>query len=479
MRRDSLKGSLTEWCRHCGYEPAPHHRKLIELLEAVEAGEVELAVIEMPPGAAKSTYVNFLFPAWYLARHPDHNLLTASHNVELATRWGRKTRNLVSSHGADIGLTLSGDSSAAYRWATTETGEYYAVGVDVGIAGFRADIGIIDDPFGSREDAASSQIRQKRWTWYLDDFSSRLKPGARRVIMHTRWHDDDIAGRVKRQMHQLQRPFVELTIPAEAREHDILGRAPGEMLWDDPGGYDYASFLRRRKEESDTRTWASLYQQNPVPDEGDYFHADWLMPIAPGLVPAKDALRVFGGSDYAVTADGGDYTVHAVVGLDYDNKPYLLDLWRHRTSSDAWIAAWCDIVKLWRPIGWAEEMGQIVSGVGPFLEREARRTGAFVAREQFPTRGDKGVRAQSFRGLIASGGLRYREDAPWRSDMEAELLRFPAGVHDDIVDALGLVGQLINRMLPLTPPKPETPQVKSGYRHVGASRSNPHSIGVL
>ncbi|MET7245870.1 MULTISPECIES: hypothetical protein [unclassified Methylobacterium] len=137
--------------------------------------------------------------------NPDRNVLTASHSSELAERWGRKTRNLIASHGGDLGVTLSEDSAAAYRWATTEGGEYLPVGV--GIAGFRADLGIIDDPFGSWKDAESRRIRDRVWDWYSDDFSTRLKPGSKRVIMYTRWYDDDLAGRIIRQLDAIRRPY--------------------------------------------------------------------------------------------------------------------------------------------------------------------------------------------------------------------------------------------------------------------------------
>jgi predicted phage terminase large subunit-like protein len=439
------------------------------------AGDIETLIVEMPPGSAKSTYVNFLFPAWFLAQHQDNNVLTASHSSELAERWGRKTRNLITEHSLALGVELDQASQAAYRWGTKRGGEYYAVGVGVGIAGFRADLGIIDDPFGSREDAESKTIREKRWDWYIDDFSARLKPGARRVIMHTRWHDDDLAGRVKRQLTDLERHYIELRLPAQAEQHDPLGREPGEFLWDDPTGYNYGAFLRARKQESDTRTWASLYQQNPVPDEGDYFKAEWLFPV--GQLPARSEMRVYGASDYAVTSDGGDYTVHGVLGVDYEGQPWLLDMWRKQASSDVWVEAWCDMVKAWKPLEWAEEQGQIRSGVGPFLVREARARGAHVARSQFPTRGDKAVRAQSFRGLIATRGLRYLKDAPWRSDLEAELLRFPAGVHDDIVDMLGLFGQLLERVNAKERPKVEF-KPATGYRTI-SRRPQAGSIKVV
>jgi predicted phage terminase large subunit-like protein len=158
----------------------------------------------------------------------------------------------------------------------------------------------------------------------------------------------------------------------------------------------------------------------------------------------RDTLRVYGASDYAVTADGGDYTVHVVVGLDPEGCMYLLDLWRKQVASDEWIEAFCDLVKEWKPIEWAEETGQIKVGVGPFLDRRQRERQAWVYRRQFPTRGDKAVRAQSIRGRMALQGLYVPTNADWLSDFRTELLSFPAGKHDDQVDALGLVGQLLD-----------------------------------
>lgn len=423
------------------------------------AGLFDLLIVEMPPGSAKSTWVNFLFPAWYFGQLPTANVLSASHSTELAERWGRRTRNLIQSESRIIGTELASDSQASYRWGTTEGGEYYAVGVDVGIAGFRADLGIIDDPFGSRSDAESPRKRERVWEWYLNDFSARLKPGARRVILHTRWHEDDLIGRVVEQMEAIKRPYRRLKIRAEALLDDPLGRPIGEFLWDDPEGYNYGQFLRDRKAElaQDPRTWSALYQQEPNPDTGDYFKREWLIPVDDEQFPGAESLSLYGGSDYAVSEGRGDYTVHAVLGLDGDGSPWLVDLYRRQASSKDWVGAFCDLVAKWRPIGWAEETGQIRGGVGPFLEAEMLRRRTYVARERFPTKGDKPVRAQSFRGLIASRGLRIPARAPWRADLEAEMFRFPAGVHDDIVDALGLVGQLVAQMAPAPRPKRTDP----------------------
>jgi predicted phage terminase large subunit-like protein len=184
--------------------------------------------------------------------------------------------------------------------------------------------------------------------------------------------------------------------------------------------------------------------------------------------------RVYGASDYAVTADGGDYTVHIVIGLDPEGRMYVLDLWRKQASSDAWIEAFCDLVTLWKPMTWAEEQGQIKAGVGPFLDRRQRERKAYVYRKPFPTRGDKAVRAQSIRGRMALEGLYVPSNASWVSAFRSELLSFPAGKHDDQVDALGLVGQLFDTILPgQHPPKAEPKKIDTGYRPIGGLTEQP------
>jgi predicted phage terminase large subunit-like protein len=157
-------------------------------------------------------------------------------------------------------------------------------------------------------------------------------------------------------------------------------------------------------------------------------------------------MRVYGGSDYAVTADGGDFTVHVVLGIDHLNKMYLLDVWRRQAASDVWIEGLCDLVQKYRPLEWAEETGQIRSGIGPFLEKRMRERRLYVNREQFASRNDKSVRARSIQGRMALDGLYYPKHAPWVADFLAETLSFPAAKHDDQVDALALVGQLIDKM---------------------------------
>jgi hypothetical protein len=422
-------------------------------------------MVFMPPGSAKSTYGSQLFPAWFLSQYPHRSVLGASHSEALAERFGRRTRNLIEVHADTLGIDTDPTNRSAGRWqlsprpGTDDTaqdmGEYMAAGVGSAIAGFRGDLGIIDDPVKSREAAMSEHQRNVVWEWYKFDFKPRLKPGAKQVLIQTRWHEDDLAGRI---LQEEDWPLIKIPMVAED-DDDALGREIGERLWP-----EWFTQKMVADAQSDPNLWLSLYQQRPTTEGGTYWKREWLHSVSPASLPPRSQLRVYGGSDYAVTAARGDYTVHVVVGLDPDDRPWLLDLWRGRTSSDVWVDAWCEMVLFWKPMQWGEEHGQIISGVGPFLERRARERRAYTERLQFVSRNDKGIRAQSMRGHVATHGLWYGSDLPFRADLESELLSFPAGKHDDIHDAMGICGQILDVALKGRRPDKPKPTVTSGYR---------------
>lgn len=414
----------------------------------------------MPPGSAKSTYGSVVVPAWALGKWPTFRMIGASYGSDLSRKLGRRTRSIVKQarYRALFDTELSAESSAADEWALENGAEYMSGGILSGITGNRADLVVVDDPVKGRAEAESDVIRARTIEAFDDDVKTRLKPGGSIIIIQTRWHEEDLAGSILPVNYAGESGMIHcrdgqdwrvICLPAKAeRADDPLGRAVGDYLW--PEWFDRRHWAQF---ENKPRTWASLFQQRPAPEEGDLFQRDWLRPYE--TAPARDTLTVYGGSDYAVTADGGDYTVHIVVGFDAEGRLWLLDLWRKQAASDQWIEAFCDLVLRWKPMGWAEESGQIKAGIGPFLERRQRERRAFVARETFPTRGDKAVRAQSIRGRMALDGLYVPINAPWYEAFRSELLTFPTGRHDDQVDALGLVGQLLDQMFKNKPTTPE------------------------
>jgi len=440
------------------YTDAPHHRLIARHLEAVERGEITRLMITMPPRHGKSMLASEFFPAWYIGRNPDHYVVTATYAQELADDFGRKVKNQIEDPAFQAifpGVGLADDSKSAkrfhiegslggYEHATTQRGAFYAVGVGGPLTGRGAHLLLIDDPVKNREEAESEVIRKKTKDWYTSTAYTRLMPGGRIVVIQTRWHEDDLSGWLLAE-HQHE-GWTVLNLPAINDN--------GEALW--PEQYPVEA-LEQIQRAIGPRDWSALYQQRPTPETGDYFRREWIIPVE--TIPPMAEMAIYGGSDYAVTADGGDFTVHAVVGVASDGRMYLLDLWRAQASSDVWVDAFCALVRKWHPIGWAEETGQIKSGVGPFLVKRMLETQSYTVREQFPTRGgDKAVRAQSIRGRMALQGLHVPKDAPWFADFIAELMSFPVGVHDDQVDAIGLVGQLMDRIGLGEKPKADRPK---------------------
>jgi predicted phage terminase large subunit-like protein len=414
----------------------------------------------LPPGSAKSTYATVVGPTWVMGAIHGFKVIGVSYGSDLTRKFGRRMRSIVRqpAFNALFKTALSTESSAADEWALDNGSEFMGGGILSGITGNRADFIPVDDPTKGRQEA-DSEVTQKRVVEaYQDDILTRLKPGGSVMITQTRWSWADLCGSILPEKWAGESGMIDcrdgntwevICVPAKAaRRDDPLGREIGEYIWPEWFPPDHW-----KQFEKIPRTWSALYQQMPSPDSGDYFRREWINLAT--KAPPREHMSIYGASDYAVTADGGDYTVHGVIGIDPDDRVWLLDLWRHQASSDMWVEAFCDLVKKWKPIGWAEETGQINSGVGPFLLRRMMETGALVYREKFPTRGDKAVRAQSIRGRIAMNGLWVEQDKPWVSDLIGEMMSFPVGVHDDQVDMLGLAGQLLDKMRTGRIPEPE------------------------
>jgi predicted phage terminase large subunit-like protein len=460
LRQELARRSLDDFARYVrGLEPARHHSYVNQKLEAVERGEIKRLMLFEPPGHAKSTYASVLFPAWYRGRHPDHHLIQASNVVDLAVSFGRKVRNLLAvSEWPWPDVRVSEDAKASGAWAVVQGGEYFAIGTGGTVTGRRAHGAIIDDPVRGREDADSEAVRESPWQWYLSDLRTRLLPDAWLIAIGTRWHEDDLFGRLLPAdyagesgpiMCRDGEVWEVVNLPALAEANDPLGRQPGEALWPD---FFTSSKLEVERVAQGPRNWSALFQQRPAPESGDFFQRDWIRYYDDA--PPRNTLRVYGSSDYAVTADGGDYTVHVVAGIDPNDDLYLLDLWRGQASTDVWIDAFLDLAEKWGPHVWAEEDGQIIKSVGPFIDKRQRERGVYIWRHQYTSSRDKPSRARPIQGRMAMGKVYFPRRAPWASGLVSEMLKFPTGKHDDQVDALALLGRILDRMGSGDRPKP-------------------------
>ncbi len=482
IREEKARRSLDDFTRRMlDLEPATHHRFVNRKLEAVARGENRRLMLFEPPGHAKSTYASLLFPAQYRGLNPSKNIVLATHTGDFSKRFGRRVRNLLNARDWTFpNVVLTKDTRAADEWEVKLLdedgeaglgelflgGEYYAVGVTGAVTGRRADLVIIDDPIRSHKEAASVTARNDLWEWYRSDLRTRLKPGAAIILIQTRWHHDDLAGRILPEDYDFRSGLVTardgevwdvVSLPALAEENDPLGRAPGEALW--PEWID-REMLEQERISQGPRNWAALYQQRPTPEEGDFFQRDWLRWY--DKAPARDTLVIYGASDYAVTDGDGDFTVHGIVGVDPNDDIYVLDWWRAQTASDIWIEQLLNLMSRWHTREWGEEAGQIRRSLGPFIVKRMREAKVYCHRQQYPSSADKPIRAQGIRGRMAMGKVYFPRNAPWVEALIAELLTFPSGVTDDQVDVLSLFGRMLDRMSKGKEPGPPKPDPFDG-----------------
>lgn len=434
------------------YQDAAHHRLIARHLEAVERGDIKRLMITMPPRHGKSMLASEFFPAWYMGRNPGHYVVTATYAQDLADDFGRKVKNQIEDptfQQVFPGVGLADDSKSSKRFhveggmggiehLTTQRGAFYAVGVGGPLTGRGAHLLLIDDPIKNREDADSEVQRRKVKDWYTSTAYTRLMPGGRIVIIQTRWHEDDLSGWL--QAEHEHEGWVVLNLPAIDRQ--------GIALWPDQYPVDV---LHQIKRALPPRDWSALYQQQPQPDEGTFFQREWLKSWT-----TKPNVNVYGTSDYAVTADGGDYTVHRMWGIDSQGGLYRLGGWRGQTASDEWIERQIDLIDEHRPLAWFGEAGVIQKAIEPMLKRRMRERLTHCRLEWLPSINDKPTRARGFQARAAMGNVWFEPGA----DI-AEHLMFPAGKNDDDVDCSSLIGRALDMAHPalvaVTPAIAKTP----------------------
>jgi predicted phage terminase large subunit-like protein len=439
--------------------PARHHRLVCEVLQRVADGHLRRVMIFMPPGSAKSTYASVCFPPWFMGRKKRSNIITLSYAADLARKFGRRCRSIAKSpEFRDIfGTGLSKDATAADEWNLGNGSTYMTNGLIAGVTGNRADGLIIDDPVRGIKDADSEAFQKATYEAYIFDARTRVKGMGWQIIIQTRWNPNDLAGKLLPEDYKGQTGVITcrdghdwfvLNLPYEAEhDDDPIGRRPGDLLWTEAGSILNPNDILPIKLSTDPvqmRTWAALYQQRPTLGSGSYFLEEWFRYYD----ELPQHLTFYGASDYAVSDQSGDFTVHGAVGVDADDNIYVADFWRGQKDPSVTVDAFLDIAEQRSPLAWGVDKDLIVKSLGPFINVRMRDRGVYVALDEMPLgRMNKEMRATSFRGRMAQGKVYFPRNSPWVADMKRRMLEFPVVQHDDEIDMLGLVGRLIDKMV--------------------------------
>ncbi len=440
------------------WEQTDHHKMLGQYLSQVELfvatqGErgIGRLMVFMPPRHGKSLNVSVLFPTWFLGRHPDSRVIVASYNGALAMGFSRQARNLMmddpyrevfgdlSERSTEV--RIADDSRSVEAWSIHgRQGGLVAVGVGGGITGRGAHLLIIDDPVRDRSDAESRAKRDAIWDWYASTAYTRLEKAGAVIVMHTRWHEDDLAGRLKDAMARGEGDeWVILDLPAVAGDDDQLGREAGQALW--PAKYDLDA-LEQIKTTIGGYEWDALYQQAPRRREGAMIKAHEI----PIMERVPSDLRTVRYWDLAVSGKArADYIVGARAGRAPDGRIYILDIARF---PGPWADARPRMVRAMLADGPDVTQGIEVSGQQGGYFQELQRDDQLVS---LPIRGinprevgSKEVRANVWASRIEDG-LVAMARAPWNDDFIAEALAFPRGKHDDQVDGVSGAVQMLSR----------------------------------
>lgn len=436
------------------YVPNWHHEVLARKLESVAMGHCKRLMVFMPPRHGKSELTSIKFPAWYLGRHPDKEVICCSATAEGAERFARRTRDLVQEelHTAIFpDCQLQKGSKSVADWRVSPRGGLRGTGIGGLITGMGANVLIIDDPVKDREEAESDLIRRKNWDWYTSTAFTRLEKGGAVILIMTRWHDDDLGGRLLEMegekgtyLDKLTGKWCKVTgpypkgskvgqwevvrFPAEALENESFRRI-GEPLWYDK--YDNEALLEI-KETVGIRDWSALYQQDPVLEEGSEFNKGWFKTWKE--LPKN--LRRITTVDLAISQrTGADDSVVMTCGISDNNNIFVIEYKNWKARPDEVIDEIYRQNKEYNSQVVVETTGY-QQALMHYIELEGKKRGRRLHVEgvKYFTKKEERIR-----GLIPyySNGLIYHNSNDCQV-LEDQLTRFPSGRHDDVVDALSM-----------------------------------------
>jgi predicted phage terminase large subunit-like protein len=405
---------------------------------------VQNLLITMPPRHAKTQFATKLFPSYFMARNPARYVMSCSYNGDLAKEFGREVRDYSAeavTQQAFPDFKLRKDSSAADEWRTEDGGAYFGVGLGGTTSGRPANLLIIDDPIKSREEADSMTNRNKVWSYYTSALAMRLQPEddgtpPKQLVILTRWHPDDLAGRLMATQEWQDGLWGHVNFPA------IHTNAAGEetALW--PARFPLSELKRR--ERLNPREFASLYMQSPYIAGGNLIKTEWWRYYPKDLRPTQFAAVIIAADTAFKKTEQADYSVFVVAGLDRNGDIYILDVLRQKLTYPDLRAKAITINTLWRGKGLRGLYIEDKASGQSLIQDLRRETG--IAVIPYRVVRDKVARVNAILPMIEGGRVFLPEEAPWLDAFIDECISFPSGTHDDQVDALSLALDVLSRM---------------------------------
>lgn len=441
-----IKNSYEAYCEHVHrgrWKPARHLKPVCEALEKVERGEIDRLMIFMPPRHGKSQSTTETFPSFFIGKDSSRRVIEVSYGQSFAQKFGNANRRKLLEFGQKLfGVTLDNTNNSKTNWSIAgQPGGMISVGLGGAITGEGADLLLVDDVVKNRKEADSETMRNRVWDEWTSTLLTRLSPGGRIIVIMTRWHEDDLAGRILAQAEENGEEWTVINLPCEAEENDPLGRELGEPLWPERYGKDW---MEKKKKTVGSRDWDSLFQQHPRPrDDVQFFKREWFEIV--GDYPRKArqvrywdlaATEVKPGKDPDWTSGGRVAEANGIY--------YVIDIRRTRST----------------PKGVEDLVGQTAELDGKaviiHMEQEPGSSGVNTIDHYrrnilkgYSFYGDKKTsnkveRAQPVSSAAEAGNVKLVKGS-WNKDFLDEAEQFPNGKHDDMVDVVsGAIAMLAN-----------------------------------
>lgn len=440
------------------YKTARHHEIIAAALQEVEAGRILRLAISVFPQSGKSELASRRFPAWYIGRNPEKNLMFGTYSQDFAEKFGNQVRAIIERPNfrqvfPKVRLE-DGSKSRSQMRISEYDGSLMFVGRGGMGSGNPASIFLIDDPIKDAKEAQSMTIRDDVWDWYTHVVEARCNVFSAQVIIATRWSEDDLIGRLTDKNNPHYHPLVGaqwkvINIPAEIVDEElatIMGKNLGDALW--PERFPLETLAIKRA--LDPVAYSALYMGKPTPPEGVYFKDSEIFTYGPDEMPK--VFRPYMTGDLALGENKkADKTCVGKWMLDENDNLYLhQELFWERKKADDSVEKIIDLMETFAPMDTWWEKGQIAKAVGPFFMQRAAERRCYHAITGLPVTGDKGMRATSIRGRMRFGKVFFPRFAPWWPAAKDQLLKFTGSgedPEDDFVDMCSLIGQALRKQI--------------------------------